>query len=94
MKPFHNVTFELLKDIEKLSINNIAEIILGNVLYCHLENMPSRIRRRGKDEMRDDLNLSFLPPIDKKYIYTLVLDLDETLVHYFYVKSIKLLIFK
>ena len=24
----------------------------------------------------------FLPPLDKKYLYTLVLDLDETLVHY------------
>ena len=27
----------------------------------------------------------YLPEIDVKYQYTLVLDLDETLVHYFYV---------
>ena len=27
-------------------------------------------------------NKSFLPPIQKPYIYTLVLDLDETLIHY------------
>jgi hypothetical protein len=24
----------------------------------------------------------YLPPIDKKYLFTLILDLDETLVHY------------
>ena len=30
----------------------------------------------------------FLPPIDPKYVYTLVLDLDEPLVHYFYVSLI------
>jgi TFIIF-interacting CTD phosphatase-like protein len=30
----------------------------------------------------------FLPQIETNYIYTLVLDLDETLIHHFYVKQL------
>jgi hypothetical protein len=33
-------------------------------------------------------NTPYLPGIESKYIYTLVLDLDETLVHFFYVRVI------
>jgi hypothetical protein len=36
----------------------------------------------------------YLPPVKDPNTYTLVLDLDETLVHYFEVKSFLLIIFR
>lgn len=89
MKPFHNAIFDILKDFEKYSVNNLANLILGNILFCHLENNFNKNRRKIKeDPIKDESNLNFLPPIDNKYIYTLVLDLDETLIHFFYVNII------
>ncbi len=87
MKPFHNAIFDILKDIEKYNLSNLANLILGNILFCHLENNFNKSRRKiREDQNKDESNLNFLPPIANKYIYTLVLDLDETLIHYFYVK--------
>lgn len=41
-----------------------------------------------KKEMSVSNTAPYLPAIDNKYNYTLVLDLDETLVHFFYVNNV------
>lgn len=57
--------------------------------------MKEKINKNYDIDYKKEMSISnikpFLPAIDPKYVYTLVLDLDETLVHYFYVR-IKLIV--
>jgi hypothetical protein len=87
LKPIHNIVYDLLKDYEKISFAGIERIICKNVLYGHLSpSSPPKIIKNvfSKDFKNIELNKSFfLPPIENRYTYTLVLDLDETLIHSF-----------
>ena len=66
---------------------NIANLIISSLIYSILyKDNYRRITRESKCQTFDP----FLPPMDKKYQYTLVLDLDETLVHYLPVKFFNL----
>jgi hypothetical protein len=57
----------------------ISNLIINSIVYSILyKDNYRRIIRDSRCQTYDP----FLPPMDKKYQYTLVLDLDETLVHY------------
>jgi hypothetical protein len=82
LKPIHNIIFDLLKDYEKIPFAGMERIICKNILYGHISpTSPHRIIKESQDSPSN--KSFFLPPIDAKYTYTLVLDLDETLIHSF-----------
>ena len=84
----------ILKDINASSpINQLLESIKLNKMesHCSEENII-KIKKNLEAEIVEKINIDsfnesfpkppFLKPISPKYKYTLVLDLDETLVHY------------
>jgi hypothetical protein len=56
-----------------------ANLIINSMVYSiiYKDNY-----RRSTKESKCQTAEPFLPPMEKKYQYTLVLDLDETLIHY------------
>ena len=84
----------ILTEIKKSSsINNLLESIKFNKIISHYSEENNNTKKKdedngGEDEFNngDTFNETpkppFLKPISPKYKYTLVLDLDETLVHY------------
>jgi hypothetical protein len=71
---------DIIKHIDAgLPYANIGNLLVHGLIYSILyKDNYRRISRDSKCQTFDP----FLPPMDKKYQYTLVLDLDETLVHY------------
>lgn len=54
-------------------------LIIGTLIYSILyKDNYRRINKENTSQTYDP----FLPAVEKKYQYTLVLDLDETLIHY------------
>lgn len=91
LKTFHTVLFDILKGFENRSINEVANIFLNCVLFCILNKSLNILKNEENSDINNNNNyyvLPYLPPIDNYYQYTLVLDLDETLIHYFYVSII------
>ena len=86
----------ILKEIkESPSINILLELTKLNKIMSHYSEENKNINQKNNSNEKDineDCNIDsfndslpkppFLKPISKKYKYTLVLDLDETLVHY------------
>jgi len=84
----------ILNEIKKSSsINNLLESIKFNKIISHYNEENNNTKKKDKDNGREDQYNNgdtfnetpkppFLKPISSKYKYTLVLDLDETLVHY------------
>jgi hypothetical protein len=56
-----------------------ARLIINSIIYSILYKDNYR---RSTKEIKCQTIEPFLSPIDKKYQYTLVLDMDETLIHY------------
>jgi len=77
-----------------MDVIQATEEIKDNKDQCNYSN-PLRINAIGNSIQSNDPvnlnpnipNLPFLPPIKSFYEYTLVLDLDETLIHYFMVNE-------
>jgi len=90
LSPISNATSQLLLQSDRIAFPQFNRIIYENLLF-------STIKKEEKSTNNYDINYKinpatsntspFLPPIDKKYEYTLVLDLDETLIHYFYTST-------
>lgn len=72
--------FAIINEI-LININNCSiESVKNNV--NNLKNMIIHCAENNQNNLfHMNLPGPFLPPIDKKYTYTLVLDLDETLIH-------------
>ena len=87
----------LLNSINKKTISSTIDIINNIILYSLLNgNIEIAYQNMLKDKNNDleicysRNSVPYLPKISKDKIYTLVLDLDETLIHYFFSKiSIK-----
>ena len=83
----------LINSINKKNLISFIDIINNIILYSLLnKNIEIAYKNMLKDK-NSDIEISYsrnsvpyLPPISKDREYTLVLDLDETLVHYFYSK--------
>lgn len=72
--------FAIINDI----LMNINTCTIDNVKN-NLNNMKNMIIHSAENSLSSLFHMNmtdpFLPPIDNKYAYTLVLDLDETLIH-------------
>lgn len=84
IKPFGDALNQLIKEIDKM--NNFSffiQIVLETILYCEFPSNKMFIPIFS--EANPPSAVPFLPPITSNTKYTLVLDMDETLIHYFLV---------
>ena len=100
IKPFGDALNQLLYSLDRKSLNQFAIISLKTLLFGELEeNKKKSIQSCSPSNLNKNINnismgssiinnikdfAPFLPPINPKYKYTLVLDMDETLIHYFF----------
>ena len=103
IKPFGDALNQLLYSIDKKTLNQFVIIALNTLLFGELKFnknkamkncLPSKLNvNKSNDLMGSSIvnNIKdfppFLPPISPRYKYTLVLDMDETLVHYFFTNT-------
>ena len=101
--PIHNIFFDIFRLIDTYKVEDISNIIINNVLYFILKNSQSEKKNYATKliSFTPGTNpltalgfinvpspfLKKLPPEIESSTYTLVLDLDETLVHFFYTPS-------
>ena len=88
IKPFGDALNQLLFSIDRKTLNQFGNIALNTLLYGELaanrnKNTQNCMPTSIVDNKIKDF-APFLPPINPKYKYTLVLDMDETLIHYFF----------
>jgi len=102
-KPIHSIFFDIFRLIDTYKIENIANIIINDILFYIMHNNVSEKNNKSAPKIITygvTNNLAalgfintpspFLPklnPEQESNVYTLVLDLDETLVHFFYTPS-------
>ena len=101
--PIHNIFFDAFRLLDTYKVEDIANIIINNVLYFILKSYQSDKKNYAPKLVLFNpgtnplaalgfINvpapfLKKLPPEIETSTYTLVLDLDETLVHFFYTPS-------
>ena len=84
----NNDKFKLKKTIKYFETNNNCNsnlsIIYNNENYKKIQEFSTSYKEIFKPLLLEyKITIPYLPPIDKnKYNYTLVIDLDETLIHY------------
>ena len=100
IKPYGDALNQLLFSLDRKSLNQFGTIVLNTLLFGELDanknlsNKNSSASNLSKDMVNIQMGSSifnkindfppYLPPINQKYKYTLVLDMDETLIHYFF----------
>ena len=100
IKPFGDALNQLLYSLDRKTLYQFGIISLKTLLFGELEEnkkksmqncMPSNLNKNinnysmGSSIINNIKDFApFLPPINPKYKYTLVLDMDETLIHYFF----------
>ena len=98
LKPFDDALNQLLFSLENRTLNQFLDIVLNTILFKELcgkiEMNISISSNLRKDVSNIQMGSSivnrvndfppFLPSINQKYKYTLVLDIDETLIHFFF----------
>ena len=102
-KPIHSIFFDILRLIDTYKVEDVANIVINGVLYYinHINTseknnkavpkiitygMTNNLAALGFINVPSPF-LQKLPPELESMTYTLVLDLDETLVHFFYTPS-------
>ena len=83
IKPYGDALSQLLSSIERKNLNLFAKLLLSTILYGELDMNKSALLPSSRFNPVN-ATIPFLPPISKDYKYTLVLDMDETLVHFFF----------
>ena len=89
----NSVSMEVIRSIDKFSTQKLANFMLNNLLYGVLRKEENRRPQKiintgflfGKNNVQHKVKTPYLPQLQDDSTYTLVLDLDETLVHFFYV---------
>ena len=85
---FGDVLNQIIHTIDIKTLNQIAIIFLDTIIYSELEENHKKIIK-SNDNINNTIKdyTPFLPKINMKYKYTLVLDMDETLIHFFFTKN-------
>ena len=90
IKPFGDALNQLLYSLDRKSLNQFGIISLKTLLFGELDIIRTKPIKNGSIQTGSSIinNIKdfapFLPEINPKYKYTLVLDMDETLIHYFF----------
>ena len=84
IKPFGDALNQLIISIERKSLTQYSKIILNTILFGELEVNKNKLLSRPLLINSINTISPFLPPIDPKYKFTLILDMDETLIHFFF----------
>ena len=92
IKIFGDVINQIIHLIDVKTLNQFVIIFLDSILYSELELNKNKVKNSVKSNNNNQNLINdyspFLPDINPKYKYTLVLDMDETLVHFFFTKNI------
>ena len=93
ISPAANSIKQLINSINKKNLSSYIDIINNIILYSLLKGNIEIAYKNMLKEKNNDIEIiysrnsvPYLPPISKDKSYTLILDLDETLIHYFYSK--------
>ena len=93
ISPAANSIKQLINSINKKNLSSYIDIINNIILYSLLKGNIEIAYKNMLKEKNNDIEIiysrnsvPYLPPINKDRLYTLILDLDETLIHYFYSK--------
>lgn len=80
IKPFSSAILQILKRIDYISLNRVSNIIFNTLLFGELNK--KYINLSLNDNNTNDSE-PFLPSNNNRYKYTLILKIDETLIHYY-----------
>lgn len=87
IKPYGDALTQLLNSLDRKTLKLFAKLILTTLLYGELDKNKNALAFISNAPLTNN-NVNtvapFLPPISKEYKYTLVLDMDETLIHFFF----------
>ena len=93
LSPAANSIKLLINSINKKNFPAFVDVINNVILYSLLnQNIEIAYKNMEKDKNSDEEiiysrnSVPYLPKISKEKNYTLILDMDETLIHYFYSK--------
>ena len=79
----------MIASIDLKTLNQFVIIFLDCILFSELEENHNKLKKTNNDIINSINDFApFLPELNPKYKYTLVLDMDETLVHFFFTKNI------
>ena len=87
IKPYGDALTQLLNSLDRKTLKLFAKLIVTTLLYGELDKNKNALAFISNAPLTNN-NVNtvapFLPPISKEYKYTLVLDMDETLIHFFF----------
>ena len=91
IKIFGDCLNQIINSIDIKTLNQFVLIFLESIIYSELEENRKKVKQVNSqisilNNIRD--YAPFLPEINQKFKYTLVLDMDETLVHFFFTKNL------
>ena len=85
LHPVFNSILLMLININSKSILMYINTTINVILYSILDiNVNHPLNNSYVNRNKINKSVPYLPPIDDKYKYTLVLDMDETLIHFLY----------
>jgi len=84
LNPVFNSISLMLININNKSILTYINNSINVILYSILDKNNINLDNNKYDRIKINDSVPYLPPIDNKYKYTLVLDMDETLIHFVY----------
>ena len=84
LNPAFNSISLMLININNKSILTYINNSINVILYSILDKNNIKLDNNKYDKIKINDSVPYLPPIDNKYKYTLVLDMDETLIHFVY----------
>jgi len=76
---FHKICIDLLDEFEDTRLEDLGNLVIHHILY----NKTNKVDENFILENHVSNTSPYLPEKESDKLYTLVLDLDETLIHYF-----------